>query len=1350
MLVNRSILTCICGGVALATLSTAQARDVRHLNIFVRTPDGSPSEGAVVLFLSASGEMVPATAVPGGFSAENVGSKLVIEVSHPNLGVATVYGALEREWRDNWVGVSFVSPNRARLLQPGGGVNSTATTPGGGAVLGNCPGAGGDCCTADGTPGCDDVDCCDAVCGIDPFCCDTAWDSICANEACSNFPAVCDCCPEPGGNDACVDRLDIFEGSTPYTNIGATTDGPSPCGGLGSDIWYNYTATCTGVVTVTTCPPNGGANYDSAIAAYDGCGCPVGAPLACNDDFCGLQTQITFPVVAGNCYKLQVGGFNGSQGSGTISLTCGVPCDDLACPGGSLLEPEPCGSDTNGGCNSAPPAFTNAACGDTWCGTAWAAGGTRDTDWYLVCHGGGTLSATLVSEAQNLCFIVDGISTCAPVVVGQIGCSNTCDPIQDASADLPAGQYVVFVAAGGCDGSGIFDGNPCGTTNDYYVTISCAGGGCDSNADCLPGEVCVNGCCVPTGACCFSDGACVDAITAGECTAQGGNYQGDNTMCAAGPGSNCCVPNGGLGCDDPECEAIVCGVDPFCCDTAWDSICADEAQQLCGDLCASVFCPQICGPGNPNGCCSPNGTPGCDDSDCCDAVCAIDPFCCDVAWDSICASEALQFPLECNRSDCIPCTCGDPGAGDCCVPHAGPCCNDLECCDIVCGIDPFCCQVGGTWDLTCAGEAANLCGDLCPPPPCPGAPFACGQPGTGPCEVPGGVPGCSDCDCCALVCGIDPFCCDISWDGICANEAVAFCGEPCTTFKCPPGSDIEPEPCGDDTNGGCNSSPPVFTDAACGDTWCGTAWAAGGTRDTDWYRVCHGGGIISAHLVSEIPCVAFIVDGLSTCTPVVVGAIGCGDDCASIADASADLPPGQYVVFVAPGTCDGGGLFDGFPCGGPQGNDYSVAISCTPPPSGCNSNADCPPGDICVNGCCVKGPPANDLCVDATPLPLPPGGSTSVAGTNGNGATNDGAPACPGGLPQVGPGVWYSFIGNGNTVTVSTCPGGGGGSNCCIPNGGLGCDDPECQALVCGIDPFCCDVAWDGICAAEAADLCGDLCAGGGGADFDTMLTVFCGDCPQPPASNCCIANGGVGCDDPECQAIVCGVDPFCCDVAWDSICADEAAQLCGDLCTPAGGSLCIVGNDDFCGLQSQVSFCAKAGSQYLILVHGFAGATGDFTLVVSDDDVPCVPTVDCPLASCFQIISQSTECIGAGGDFNFHVVGTAECIGGTPMTFDFVGSGGDPGEQMCFEISLFDNNGDLCCNATVCTTVPDCTPSSQPCDLDGDQVIGVTDMLILLAAWNSNPGGPPDYDGDGTVAISDFLYLLSNWGPCQ
>jgi len=49
------------------------------------------------------------------------------------------------------------------------------------------------------------------------------------------------------------------------------------------------------------------------------------------------------------------------------------------------------------------------------------------------------------------------------------------------------------------------------------------------------------------------------------------------------------------------------------------------------------------------------------------------------------------------------------------------------------------------------------------------------------------------------------------------------------------------------------------------------------------------------------------------------------------------------------------------------------------------------------------------------------------------------------------------------------------GCNCCSGGNGLGCDCPECENIVCTTDPFCCDGLWDGLCDAEAAELC-DCC----------------------------------------------------------------------------------------------------------------------------------------------------------------------------------------------------------------------------------------------------------------------------------
>jgi subtilisin family serine protease len=59
------------------------------------------------------------------------------------------------------------------------------------------------------------------------------------------------------------------------------------------------------------------------------------------------------------------------------------------------------------------------------------------------------------------------------------------------------------------------------------------------------------------------------------------------------------------------------------------------------------------------------------------------------------------------------------------------------------------------------------------------------------------------------------------------------------------------------------------------------------------------------------------------------------------------------------------------------------------------------------------------------------------------------------------------------------------------------------------------------------------------------------------------------------------------------------------------------------------------------------------------------------------------------------------------------------------------------------------CTPLS-PGDLNGDGMVDVLDLLILLDAWGDceNPAYcPADLDGDGSIDVLDLLTLLDNWG---
>ena len=53
------------------------------------------------------------------------------------------------------------------------------------------------------------------------------------------------------------------------------------------------------------------------------------------------------------------------------------------------------------------------------------------------------------------------------------------------------------------------------------------------------------------------------------------------------------------------------------------------------------------------------------------------------------------------------------------------------------------------------------------------------------------------------------------------------------------------------------------------------------------------------------------------------------------------------------------------------------------------------------------------------------------------------------------------------------------------------------------------------------------------------------------------------------------------------------------------------------------------------------------------------------------------------------------------------------------------------------------------PWDIDDNAVVGVSDLLSMLASWGPCKGCPADFDGNDDVDVSDFLALLAHWGPC-
>jgi glucose/arabinose dehydrogenase len=138
--------------------------------------------------------------------------------------------------------------------------------------------------------------------------------------------------PAPPFNNTCLNAQGINAGTTTFTTIAATTDGPDETAGCGvgqihNDIWFQFFAPCTGTATVSLC----GSSFDTRLAIY-GTSCPTGPgqAIVCNDDACGTASEVCFNVIENIEYRVRVGASAaGVTGAGSLVLSCDA---DSACP----------------------------------------------------------------------------------------------------------------------------------------------------------------------------------------------------------------------------------------------------------------------------------------------------------------------------------------------------------------------------------------------------------------------------------------------------------------------------------------------------------------------------------------------------------------------------------------------------------------------------------------------------------------------------------------------------------------------------------------------------------------------------------------------------------------------------------------------------------------------------------------------------------------------------------------------------------------------------------------------------------------------------------------------------------
>lgn len=131
--------------------------------------------------------------------------------------------------------------------------------------------------------------------------------------------------------------------TTQATTSPGITNGFCPV--RGSDIWFSWTPTQSGIASFFTCNQT---TLDTNIAVYSNGPCPVGAPMVCDDDACGnLESLVTWVTQPGVTYYLQLGRSGLSAGgTGTFTLDfllppanddCGSPVN-LGSAGGSSYD----------------------------------------------------------------------------------------------------------------------------------------------------------------------------------------------------------------------------------------------------------------------------------------------------------------------------------------------------------------------------------------------------------------------------------------------------------------------------------------------------------------------------------------------------------------------------------------------------------------------------------------------------------------------------------------------------------------------------------------------------------------------------------------------------------------------------------------------------------------------------------------------------------------------------------------------------------------------------------------------------------------------------------------------------
>lgn len=384
------------------------------------------------------------------------------------------------------------------------------------------------------------------------------------------------------------------------------------------------------------------------------------------------------------------------------------------------------------------------------------------------------------------------------------------------------------------------------------------------------------------------------------------------------------------------------------------------------------------------------------------------------------------------------------------------------------------------------------------------------------------------------------------------------------------------------------------------------------------------------------------------------------------------------------------------------------------------------------------GPPIvvpNDECADAIEIAC---GQTLFGSTVGADTDDDVAPPC--GIVTVNsPGVWYKLTGDGSNVTVSTCNAASYDTKISVYTNGCGTltcvagndDTPQCAALTS-------EVSFATTPGAEYLI----MVHGFGGAVGDFALTISCAGAPSndncadaiPVFCNQIVSGSTVGTTADSTGT--CGTTNTSPGVWYSftgtgdfvtlSTCGTASYDTKLSVFTGTCGQLtCVGGNDDFTGcigFTSRFGFLSEAGTEYLILVHGFLNATGTFDLSLTCTPITvandfCTGAID---ILCGESVSGSTA--EATPDNQTTCVTSNTAAG---VWYRFTGDGSVVTATTCNAATGYDTKISVyvgVCGSLVCVTG------------DDDDNSCAADPFFSTVSW-------------GTAAGTDYFILVHGFG---